>query len=759
MTWNGLPPELVWGLLPRFVGVLYVLAFAALAPQVNVTLSAGGLIPIARRLDQIRADYPGIRRFFDYPSVMWLSASDRTLRALPIIGVICGLLAIYGGPIGYVGLLLGWMIWVSFEPAGLIFPWDTMLQEVGFLVLFLPLALPLPELHATALPLPTVAFMFRWFVIRLMLGFGKVKFIGTKRDDAMYLRGFFVWLPLPTPLAWWGHHSPRSILKASLAFMFFAEVIAPILGFFTGPLRLVSFATLSALMVGVHLTGNWGYFNIGYVLLCFCLLDAQSSIFDLGREPWASQATSFPDVAVHAVMGVLFIASVVYFLFNSWVSRTWVHWPWGNAAWNKPWLRIFIGAFRLLAPFRIINAYGVFPPYSQPPVRMVPVFEGSADGVHWQAYGYRYMPTFPSSRPPFVAPHHPRLDQALYYAAIGIQDASFFGSLIGDGNPYSSYTRSSWLDRVAQRLLRADPVFVSAFADNPFVEAPPKYVRASAIVMTPTTPHELKETGNWWHTRRLGTLVPARAIESWPDELVLPLPELFHPDFVDYKRRAVPIRRIEAAFLAGADPDEAVIVDGAFTAEDVRLFWSEVVPELAVARGDWSQLNSRASALVARYGMVELSRHERLLERFAWLLRLRTERYHFADAEPKIPLKTNFRYHMFLHEVVLDGRSAYRKLLEAPSGAAARVAESSDGAQLWALALFRYDLMMMHVRVFRWTELGMRGHMYGGPGLFEYYPLLGEHEPPEEDYRPHPVKHADGEYTIEGFYPPRPFVR
>lgn len=754
MTWNGLAPELVWGLIPRFVGFLYVLAFAALAPQVGVTLSSRGLIPIARRLDRVRGDFPGLRRLLEYPSVMWLSASDRTLHALPWIGVACGLLAIYGGPFGYAALVLAWLIWLSFEPAGLIFPWDTMLQEVGFLVLFVPLAPALPELHASALPLPTVAFMFRWLVLRLMLGFGKLKFIGSKREDKLFLQGFFVWLPLPTPLAWYAHHAPRFVLKLSLAFMFFAEVVAPILGFFTGPLRLVSFATLSALMVGIHLTGNWGYFNIGYVLLCVCLLDLNASIFDLGHEPWASRALTWPDLAVHTAMGVLFLLSLVYFVFNSWVTRTWVHWPWENAAWNKPVLRGLIALFRFFAPFRIINGYGVFPPYSQAPVRVVPVFEGSDDGETWKAYGYRFMPTFARSRAPFVAPYHPRLDQALYYAAFGVQDASFFGSIVGDGNPYSSYTRSSWLDRVAQRLLRNDPLFVSAFAENPFADGPPKFARVSAVIMTPTTPDERRASGLWWHVRRLGTLVPARAIERWPDELALPSPELFHPDFVHYRRRALPLRHVAEAFAKGMDPDQAVIIDSDLTQEEVAEFWREIVPELARARGDWSALNARAAHLLARYGMEKLARAERLLERFAWLLRLRTERYHFADGKPKIELESTFRYHMFLHEVVLDGRDGYRALLDHPERAAARAAESDDANALWALALLRYDLMMMHVRVFRWTELGLRGHMEKAPGLFEFYPLLAAHTPPEEDFRPHIVKHPDGQYTVDGFYPP-----
>ena len=67
---------------------------------------------------RVRAIPPsGIRRFFEFPTVFWLHASDSTIRLVPWLGVFAGVLACYGGPIGYVGLVLGWMLWLSVEPA------------------------------------------------------------------------------------------------------------------------------------------------------------------------------------------------------------------------------------------------------------------------------------------------------------------------------------------------------------------------------------------------------------------------------------------------------------------------------------------------------------------------------------------------------------------------------------------------------------------------------------------------------------------
>jgi hypothetical protein len=759
MSESLLDPNLVWGLIPRFVGVLYVLAFGSLIPQVEALLGSRGLLPAAARLRCIRRDFPGVRRFAEYPSVLWLNSSDGFLRLIPWLGVLCGLLAIYGGPLGPWASGVAFVLWLSLESAALIFPWDTMLQEVGFLVLLLPTPEALPSLDASALPLPAVAFMFRWFVLRLMLGFGKVKFLLAKKDDVLYLRGFFVWMPLPSPLAWFGHHAPQWMLKLMLYFMFAAEVIAPVLGFFSGTLRIVSCLLLVGLMFGIQITGNWGFFNLGYILLCVCLLDTQSSIFDLGREPWASSLWEWPQVGVNALLGLMFLTGLVQLIVaDSWITRSWMHWPLDGLLWNRRWAEIIVKYFRAISPFRIVNGYGVFPPNAGPPMRILPVFEGSDDGVTWKAYRYKFMPTSPRQRAPFVSPHHPRIDMASYYSALAAFDASYYAVGIGDGTPYAAGTSSSWLDRLAQRLLANEPLILRRLGHNPFPDGAPKFVRVAAVAMTPTRLAEQRATGAWWHVQRLGIIVPARQKEAWPDLFSYPEPELFHPDWVNYKRRSAGLRALGSAFASGTELDQAVLAGSDMSADDVRRFWQELIPCLSDGRGDMSRLHAKADELKARFGMEQLHRFERLLERFAWLLRLRSERYHFADAKPKIPLESNFRYHLLLQEIVCDGREGYETLLAHPEQVAARAALSTDATQLWALSLLRYDIMMAHVCAFRWSEIGRESHKLGVPGIFEYYPLLSEVIPRQEEFRPLIAKHPDGEHSIEAFYPPPPLT-
>jgi hypothetical protein len=757
MSESLLDPRLVWGLIPRFVGVLYVIAFASLIPQLEMLLGSRGLLPARRRLDHITRDFPGMRRFFEYPTVLWINSSDTFVRLIPWLGVACGLLAIYGGPFGPWASALAFVLWLSIESAALLFPWDTMLQEVGFLVLFLPTPEPLPSLEASALPLPAVAFMFRWLVLRLMLGFGKVKFLLAKKDDALYLRGFFVWMPMPGPLAWFGHHAPQWMLRQMLYFMFAAEVIAPLLGFFVGVPRVIAFALLVGLMLGIQVTGNWGFFNLGYIMLCVCLLDTQSSLLELWHAPWAGTNWQWPQGAIHALLLLMFLTGLVQLvLADSWIGRSWMHWPLDNLTWNRRWARALLKYFRAISPFRIINGYGVFPPNAGPPIRLSAVFEGSDDGVTWKAYRYKFMPSWSRQRPPIVSPHHPRIDMASYYAALCAHDASYYAVGVGDGTPYAAGNGASWLDRLAQRLLENEPLVTRQFAHNPFPDAPPKFVRVSAVAMTPTRFDELRASGIWWHTQRLGTLVPARGRESWVAQITYPEPELFHPDWLDYKRRSAAIRALTAAFAAGAEPDRAVLAGSNLTAEDVRRFWQELIPLFARDRGQLELLHGRAAELRGRFGMDQLQRFERLLERFAWLLRVRSERYHFADATPKIPIESNFRYHMFLHDVVCDGREAYLELLAHPEQMAARAERSTDAGQLWALLMLRYDNMMAHVCCFRWSELGRESYKLKIPGIFEYYPLLSEVVPPDEDFLPRVEKHPDGEHSIEAFYPPPP---
>lgn len=68
----------------------------------------------------------------------------------------------------------------------------------------------------------------------------------------------------------------------------------------------------------------------------------------------------------------------------------------------------------------------VFPPHTAPPVKLVPVLQGSADGkTGWKDYEWTDFVCNPDRPPPFVAPRQPRVDYKLFYEAAGKEPLRF----------------------------------------------------------------------------------------------------------------------------------------------------------------------------------------------------------------------------------------------------------------------------------------------------------------------------------------------
>ena len=67
------------------------------------------------------------------------------------------------------------------------------------------------------------------------------------------------------------------------------------------------------------------------------------------------------------------------------------------------------------------------------------VIEGSDDGVTWLAYEFKYKPGDLARRPSWVAPHQPRLDWQMWFAALG------------------DYQSNPWILRFMMRLLEGSP--------------------------------------------------------------------------------------------------------------------------------------------------------------------------------------------------------------------------------------------------------------------------------------------------------------
>jgi len=112
--------------------------------------------------------------------------------------------------------------------------------------------------------------------------------------------------------------------------------------------------------------------------------------------------------------------------------------------------------------------------------------QGSYDGKHWLAYGFKYKPGLVEKRPPVNIPHQPRLDWMMWFL------------------PPQARSDDFWLHRLLIRLQEGSPQVLQLLEHNPFQERPPDYLRVVAYEYRFTTPEERAETGNWWKRRYLG---------------------------------------------------------------------------------------------------------------------------------------------------------------------------------------------------------------------------------------------------------------
>ena len=226
---------------------------------------------------------------------------------------------IVGGPASFWALLVCYLVFLSLDVAlALAFPWECVLFEAGILALFLPATLPLPELAATAAPAPALAWAYRILLFRVVFGFGKFKFIGATRKDLTYLQGFLINQPLPTKLAWHAHRLPLWVLRFGMVSLFWVEIPGALLTLVPGTLGLIGGAGIIGLMVVIHLSGNFGYFNVIVGFLCLPLLDFATpralSLRDFQfRRPLAGDGF----VAAHT------LGALLYLPWNSYLSQSW----------------------------------------------------------------------------------------------------------------------------------------------------------------------------------------------------------------------------------------------------------------------------------------------------------------------------------------------------------------------------------------------------------------------------------------------------
>src|SRR5438874_6665164 len=496
------PPTYFWARrwFLRALGLVYLIAFVSLWIQIDGLVGANGILPISDYLSPARGNI-GYKTVWILPTLCWFNSSNGFLHFLCGGGVLVSLLLIFRiAPA--ISLAVLFVFYLSLSIAGqafLSFQWDILLLETGFLAIFFApwrlwpkenLVRPGSAIPATALS-PVAMFLLKFLLFKLMFMSGVVKL--TSGDNcwgwidhsfhwsALTALDYHYWTqPLPTVFAWFADKHPEWFKEFSVAFCLVVEIIVPFFIWAPRRPRLIAAGLLIFLQLAIAITGNYCFFNLLTIALCLLLIDDAS----LRRKHATVRDRRYSyRLRRYAAIGVIIVTLPI----NAWLIFTAF----------KPRARpphALATVYEQLEAFRIVNGYGLFRVMTKD--RGEIVVEGSAEGVEWLPYEFKWKPGDVKRAPGWCAPHQPRLDWQMWFAAL------------------ESPQQNPWLVGLIVRLLQGSHEVPGLLAHNPFPERPPRYIRAMFYRYRFTTVSELRQNGTWWKRQQLREYLPTVSLDQ-----------------------------------------------------------------------------------------------------------------------------------------------------------------------------------------------------------------------------------------------------
>jgi hypothetical protein len=452
------------------LGVTCLAAFTSLRRQVLGLYGSRGILPVR---DRVRpAARLGRRALRFVPTIFLRDASDEALLDAARHGQKLSIALALGIEPRLTSSLL-WTYYLSFVSIGgafLNFQWDALLLET--LLHAAIVAPPSTRRRRAEEPTALAVALMRFLAFRLHYESGLVK---RRSPDACWRDGtalchYYETAPLPTRIGWLAHHLPERFQRFATRAAMDIELCAPFLAFGPRTVRVAGFGLLTGFQALIALTGNYGFFNLLAIALNLWLLD--DGVLAPRRERPIRSAPTRTALGVDLASLALGTAAASS-LASVWAERRAI------PAWRERVLEAIV-------PFRSVNTYG---PFSVMTVeRPEIVVEGSSDGVEWRAYEFAYKIDDVARAPRWVAPHQPRLDWQMWFAALdGVQP---------------------WFVEFAGRLLEGSPDVLALLASNPFAGEPPRYVRARMFRYRETSLAERRASGAWWKREYVGTYLP-----------------------------------------------------------------------------------------------------------------------------------------------------------------------------------------------------------------------------------------------------------
>ncbi len=473
----------------RGLALVFAIAFLSFYVQIDGLIGSHGILPVAAFLERVRAA-TGQTEFARLPTLCWLAASDASLHAQCLAGLLVSL-ALFLGYAPRACIVLAWALYLSLAVAGqdfLWFQWDALLLETALFALPFAPAGWNPGLARERPPSTASVVLLRWLLFRLMFVSGVVKLTSgdpTWSFSDLSALTFHYWSqPLPTAFGWYAAQLPLWLQRASCAAMYAIEIGFPWLAFGTRRMRQVGCAGLVLFQLAIALTGNYGFFNLLAILLCLPLLDdallARIVPRRLARRAFVPREPENARPATQ-IAGFLLASFLVVLTGAKLLENV-------GAVAEVP--EPLAAVDQRIAPFRSLNDYGLFRVMTKE--RREIEIQGSDDGVTWKPYAFRWKPGPVELAPAWCAPHMPRLDWQMWFAAL------------------APARHSGWFASLLDRLLEGSPDVLALFAAHPFGDRPPREIRAVLYDYRFTTPAERAASGAWWKRTEAGSFTAPR---------------------------------------------------------------------------------------------------------------------------------------------------------------------------------------------------------------------------------------------------------
>lgn len=451
----------------KLLGLIYVIIFGSFLFQIKGLLGKKGILPIGSYLDYAQTIWKE-KRFRYLPTLFWVCREDWFLLAVPLLGVVFGLMLTCGiyQPLMLLFIYLLYLSIVNVGQDFLSFGWDVFILEItanAFLLSF------------TTVPNSIVWISLNFLLFRFHLQAGAVKLQSGDRHwrDLTALAYHYQTQPLPNTIAWYAYQLPIRFHQISAAGMFAIELVVAWGVFGTEDIRFITCICFIGLQYSIWLTGNFAYLN--HLTAVFSVILIGNSYLEpfLGSMPNSNPASIWLEIPLTiAAAGLLFL-QVVCVINHFWPNQT------------------FMRILSNVAPLHLSNRYGIFAIMTTK--RYEIVVEGSEEGINWKEYMFRFKPTKLTHRPRRVSPYHPRLDWQMWFL------------------PFGYYEEEIWFQNFLYRLLEAEPTVLKLLQENPFPHKPPKYVRALAYDYV-FADKDVKDF--WWKRELIGAYSPTLSLKT-----------------------------------------------------------------------------------------------------------------------------------------------------------------------------------------------------------------------------------------------------